>query len=265
MPYLKICEIVMHQEVADGHFRLAVNAPEIAPEAEPGQFAMIQVSDGLYPFLRRPMSFERIYPDGLSILYKVEGEGTRILSRFTVEGTVSLQGPLGRGFPLQDNFDDHILVAGGIGVAPLPALAEALTAARKGPLKVVIGAATADLILCEDDFRQMGCNVYVATEDGSRGNRGTAVDSFASLDLGLGTCVYACGPMPMLRAVADHAHKCGATCYVSLEARMACGDGACLGCTVEGGDTAGQPAGLRVCADGPVFNARYINWEAQCG
>jgi len=252
----------MHEEVAPGHYRIAVHAPAIAAAARPGQFAMLEVAPGYVPFLRRPMSFERIFRDGLSFLVKVEGEGTELLARLTAGQALSVQGPLGNGFPLGPGCERHILVAGGIGVAPLPALAEALIAGCDQPPEVIVAARNADLLLCEDDFRQMGCAVHVATDDGSAGEKAFATDTLARLAPTPGARVYACGPMPMMAAVAAMTMDRGVDCRVSLEAQMACGDGACLGCVVESkGEHEGEKM-VRVCRDGPVFDASLIDWDA---
>lgn len=262
MPCVAQCPITMHEEVAPGHYRMAVQAPEIASAARPGQFAMLEVAPGYAPFLRRPMSFERIFRDGVSFLVKVEGEGTRLLARFAAGQTLAVQGPLGNGFPLKGAYQRHILVAGGIGVAPLPALAEALIPLCDRAPEVIVAARNERLLLCEDDFRQMGCVVHVATDDGSAGQKALATDMLEGLDPVPGTCVYACGPMPMMAAVAKMMIARNVDCLVSLEAQMACGDGACLGCVVatkaerEGGKMA------LVCSDGPVFDAGVIDWDA---
>jgi len=262
MPAVADCEILEVNEVAPEQFRMRLKAPEFAPEARPGQFCMVQVAEGFYPFLRRPMGVERIFPDGFSILFKVEGEGTRIMSRLLPGMTVSIQGPLGNGFPLDPCFKRHIVAAGGIGVAPCPALVESLKELCGKAPEVVLGARSKHLLLCTDDFREMGCEVHIATDDGSLGEKAFASDVLRRLKPGPGTAVYACGPMPMMAATAAVAHELGATCYVSLEAQMACGDGACLGCVVEAKVEHEGEKMVRVCADGPVFDAAIIDWEA---
>ncbi len=262
MPHVVDCPIVMHQEAAPHHYRLSVRAPQIAHDAKPGQFAMLQVAEGIYPFLRRPMSFERIFADGVTFLYKVEGEGTHLLSRLLPGQTVSVQGPLGNGFPIDTEPARHILVAGGIGVAPFPALAEALVRAHAKPPEVVLAARSRDLLLCEQDFRHMRCPLHLATDDGSAGEKAFAHEVLERLVPTPQTRVYACGPMPMLRAVSELARTMGFECQVSLEAQMACGDGVCLGCVIESTHEAEGEKMLRVCADGPVFNANVIDWDA---
>jgi len=250
----------MRQEVAPDHYRIGLRAPEIAQAAKPGQFCMLQVAEGLHPFLRRPMSLERIFPDGVSILFKVEGEGTRMLANRAPEQELSVQGPLGNGFPLDRAVARHLVVAGGIGVAPCPALAEALVSVCGKAPEVILAARAQHLLLCEEEFRQMGCTVHVATDDGSVGARATAVEMLERLTPAPGTRVYACGPMPMLKAVAEVAQSRGAECFVSLETQMACGQGACLGCVVESRRKKAGEKMVRVCADGPVFDAQDIDW-----
>lgn len=262
MPLLLDCEVLRHDNVAEGHYRLTLRAPALAASSVAGQFCMVQVVDAYVPFLRRPMCFERITPDGVTILYKVEGEGTRLLSRIRAGDVVSIQGPLGKGFALDCNFARHIIVSGGIGVAPFPALAEALKRECGKAPEVVLAARTKNLIICEEDFRAMGCEVHIATDDGSAGVKAFACDMLARLAPGPDTRVYVCGPMVMMRTTSDVAIAAGADCLVSLEAQMACGDGACLGCVVEATVESEGERMVRVCWDGPVFDTRVINWEA---
>lgn len=261
MRYVVECPILKHQEVAPGHFRLSVSAPQVAREAIAGQFAMVLTCEGYYPFLRRPLSFERIFPGGVAFLYKIEGEGTRLLSRFSVGQMLSIQGPLGNGFHIETGKARQILVAGGIGVAPFPALAEAIILATGKPPEIVIAARNADLIMGERDFVQMGCTVHLATDDGSAGKKAFAHQVLETLNPAPeNTCLYACGPMPMMKAVSEFALARSIPCQVSLEAQMACGDGACLGCVVETNREREGERMMRVCADGPVFHADIIDW-----
>jgi dihydroorotate dehydrogenase electron transfer subunit len=263
MPLVSDFSVRQNAPVAPGHYRMRIDAPELAQAARPGQFAMLQVSQGLYPFLRRPMSFERIYEDGLTFLYKVEGEGTRLLAALQPGQQINVQGPLGNGFTVSTRFSRHILVAGGIGVAPFPALAEAIIAACGTAPEVIIAARTREYLLCAEDFEAMGCTVHLATDDGSRGDKAFASQVLEALAPDpAGTRVYACGPMPMMRATTKVTLALGLDCQVSLEAQMACGDGACLGCVVESKREREGERMVRVCCDGPVFNTNDIDWEA---
>jgi dihydroorotate dehydrogenase electron transfer subunit len=256
------CEVLSNRAIAPGHFRMRLHGPEIAAAAQAGQFCMIQVAQGFYPFLRRPMCFERIYAEDFSILYKIQREGTVLLAQTPPGRTVSVQGPLGKGFPIDLGSKRHIIVAGGIGVATFPALAEALICAGSAPPEVVIAARNKSLLLCEKEFRGMGGAVYLATDDGSAGEKALAAEMLERLKPGPESTVYACGPMMMMKTTSEVALAAGARCLVSLEARMACGDGVCLGCVVASKLGKESERMVRVCVDGPVFDARIIDWDA---
>jgi len=262
MRYLSSCEVTAHDEVAPEQYRMTLHAPEIARQSKPGQFCMMQVSEGLWPFLRRPMCFEQILDDSVTILYKVEGEGTRILSKFVPGQAINIQGPLGNGFDIDTSFDRHIICAGGIGVATFPCLAVALKEATGKAPAVVLAARTKHLVLCENFFRSLGCDVHIATDDGSHGEKLYAAQLLERLEPGPGTRVYSCGPMIMMHTCADVAVAAGADSVASLEAQMACGDGACLGCVVESVREHEGEKMVRVCVDGPVFDTREIDWAA---
>lgn len=262
MPHIEDCEITMNQEVAEDHFRLVARAPKISAEAAAGQFCMIEVQEGYYPFLRRPMSIERIYQDSISILYKIEGKGTRMMSRFSPGQVISMQGPLGNTWPLDPRYDRHILVGGGIGVAPFPALAEAIIGALGKTPEIILAARTETCLLCEDEFREMGCKVHLATDDGSAGVKAFASDVLKDLAPGPGAVVYCCGPMPMMKATHMVCEELGLPCHASLEAEMACGDGVCLGCVVPAHAESDAEKMVRVCHDGPVFDTKLIDWQA---
>jgi len=260
--FLSYCEVVANDEVATGQWRMRLLAPEIAAEAVPGQFCMLLTNPTLYPFLRRPMCFEQIYDQEVTILYKVEGEGTALMAELRPGQRIQVQGPLGVGFEIDDaSYARHIIVAGGIGVASFPCLAETLVSRGIVP-EVILAARHAHLILCEAFFRKLGCDVYVATDDGSLGEQAFACDVLARLSPDPETRVYACGPMIMMKTTSDTAVAAGANCVVSLEAQMACGDGACLGCVVESTEESEGEAMVRVCVDGPVFDTNRIDWAA---
>jgi len=262
MPYILDCEIASHDLVAPGHYRMTLDSHDLAKNSRAGQFCMMEVQEGYYPFLRRPMCFERIFHDGVSILYKVEGEGTRLLSRMTAGQCINVQGPLGQPFPIRKDYERHIMVAGGIGVAPFPALAEALIEELGVTPEVVLAARSEELLLCMDTFRYLGCKVHIATDDGSAGLKAYASELLAKLKPGPGTIAYCCGPMPMMKATHRVCQDLGMPLLASLEAEMACGDGVCLGCVVEAKVEIEAERMVRVCYDGPVFDSEMINWEA---
>ncbi|MBI2435553.1 MAG: dihydroorotate dehydrogenase electron transfer subunit [Candidatus Hydrogenedentes bacterium] len=262
MRFLRECEILRHDHVALGHYRLVLHAPEIARAARPGQFCMLEVQPGYYPFLRRPMCFERIHGDTISILYKVEGEGTRLMSLLSSGQRMNVQGPLGKPFPLESGYERHILVAGGIGIAPFPALAEAIIRELGTAPEVIIAARSRDWLLCADDFRAMGCEVHLATDDGSVGEKAFASEVLRRLAPGPGSIVYCCGPLLMMKATHVVCESFNVPCLASLEAEMACGDGVCLGCVIQAKVEIEAERMVRVCYDGPVFDTRMIDWAA---
>jgi dihydroorotate dehydrogenase electron transfer subunit len=236
-----------------------IRAPSIARFAHPGQCITIRISESCDPLLRRPFGVHRVFRDSVSILYQVVGKGTALLSAKKAGDSLDIVGPFGHGFEYEDNdsrVSRPVLIAGGMGVAPLVFLAQRL--ARKKPL-VFIGASTASAVLCYPEFKALGCSVQVATDDGSRGFKGYISELLsrylATSDERRAT-IYSCGPHKMLRAVSSVAKEYGIPAQVSLEAHMACGIGACLGCIVMTKD-----GYRRVCKDGPVFDARDIVWD----
>ena len=212
----------------------------------PGQFVNVALP-GLY--LRRPISVSDASDGQLTLIYKVVGKGTEAMAAMMPGQTLDVLSGLGNGFDVSLAGDAPLLLGGGIGAAPLVLLARRLRAAGKA-VSVVLGFNTRDEIFYEDEFRALGCDVTVATADGSCGVPGFVTDALPEEY----SFYYACGPEPMLRAVYDRAAGDG---QLSFEARMGCGFGACMGCTRQ---TAAGPK--RVCKDGPVFRKGEILWDA---
>lgn len=262
MPVVQECPVLENDEVAPQHFRIHIEAPAIAKDATPAQFCMLQVHTGYDPLLRRPMSFERIHNETFTCLYKIEGRGTRLLASLRPGQSLSVQGPLGNGFPVEDRFERHIIVAGGIGVAPFPALAESIVTKTGKKPEVIVAARSKALILCAEHFNGLGCPVHVATDDGSLGTKANAAQMLETLEPGPNDRIYVCGPMIMMAATSVVAVRAQSDCLVALESQMACGDGACLGCVVESKTEHEGERMVRVCADGPVFDTTTIDWEA---
>jgi len=256
-------KIVSHAEINRGYFRIALGNSRISSFARPGQFVMVNVNEGDAPLLRRPLGIHSVKKKNIEILYEVVGAGTEILSRKKPGGKLDIIGPLGNGFDYRSPLAARrspVLVAGGIGVAPLLFLAERLVDSPQSlvhsrPL-VLIGGRNKDKILCAKEFEKIGCFVAIATDNGSKGFKGKVTDLLGRLlltmDYRLST-IYACGPAPMLKKVSGLSKKYGIPAQVSLEAHMACGFGACLGCVV---DTV--KGYKRVCKDGPVFTAAEV-------
>ena len=262
MAYVANCKITAQQEVAPDHRRMVLRAPDIAAAAVPGQFCMVEVREGYSPFLRRPMSIERIFTDGISILYKIVGEGTKMLAGLQAGSFINVQGPLGNSFPIDASKKRSILVAGGIGVAPMLGLAEAIRVKTGRAPEVILAARTERYLLCETEFSQMGCAVTLATDDGSAGFKGFAAGCLRLFELDADTVVYTCGPTRMMGSVHEVCVEAGTRCYASLEAEMACGDGVCMGCVVETNAENEFGKMARVCREGPVFDSTVIRWSA---
>lgn len=250
-------EIVQRAEVAPDHVELFLRAPELA-RAVPGQFAHV-LTPGT---LRRPISFSRLMPaEGMAaLLFQVVGEGTAWLAKRNAGDFVGVLGPLGQGFPPPLADRPWCLVGGGVGIPPLYAALQRWGGAMRHPATVVLGARTGAYVLMEDDFRRLGAQIAVTTDDGSRGERGTVLGPLAHfLSAHPEGQVYACGPTPMLREVARLSQD-RERVYLALEQRMGCGVGACLACVVLAQGEAG-PIWRRVCHDGPVFPAEELIWS----
>jgi dihydroorotate dehydrogenase electron transfer subunit len=232
---------------------LWLEAPDISGPARPGQFVMVRCGEGPDPLLRRPFSIHGTDdPGGVALLFETVGKGTAWLAERTPGDPVDLIGPLGNGFRIGPDCREILLVAGGIGIAPLAFLAEA--AARMGKrVSLLQGARTASL-LCPRHRLPPDAAVVPITDDGSGGRKGVVTGLLAEY-AARADQVFACGPPAMYRAMADLECLKGKPVQLSLEERMACGLGACFGCTVR---TRGGPR--QVCHDGPVFEMADVFW-----
>lgn len=239
-------------QLAEGIFSMWLGAGEMAKAAVPGQFIAVYPNDSAR-LLPRPISICEIDPEKelLRIVYRVAGEGTKELSSCRAGDTLSIMGPLGNGFPLKDK--KALLIGGGIGIPPMLELAKALSCEKTA----VLGYRDSQTFLAEEIGKYAG--LAVATEDGSVGTKGTVLDAIKAQGL-KADIIYACGPTPMLRALKEYAAKEGIECWISLEERMACGVGACLGCVCHSKDVDehSNVRNKRVCKDGPVFLADEV-------
>ena len=246
--------ILEKSEIATGIFSYVVHCPEPASAAKAGQFVHIQ-AEGFT--LRRPISICEAGKDTLRIVFEVRGAGTDKLSQLNVGDKMNMIAPLGNGFTIKDIPGDKtvIVVGGGIGVPPMLQTAKSFPNNR---VKAVIGFRSKDRVILEDDFKRIGADVSVCTDDGSYGENGLVTfPLIEELDKGSTAMIYACGPTPMLKAIVNTAKVYNVPCEVSLEQRMACGVGACVGCAVNI-NKGGRDFVLRVCKDGPVFKAEEV-------
>jgi len=259
MIFLGKAKLIKNIEVIQKYYKILLYCPQIARIAKPGQFVEIKVSDNYEPLLRRPFSIHRVKGNNIEILYEVLGKGTDILSQRKIGEYLDVIGPLGNGFNYRLPITDYrlpILVAGGMGVAPLMFLAEKLAEVK---ISVLIGAKTKNHIFCEKEFKKLGCTLKISTDDGSRGFKGTATDLLKNILLLTNNekrlTIYACGPRPMLEEISRISRKHHIWAQISLEEHMACGIGICFGCAVKT-----RHGYKRVCKEGPVFNADEIIW-----
>ncbi len=266
------CEagITGHREVVPGTFLMTLDAPSIAGSARPGQFVMIRAGSGLDPLLRRPFSICGLYGDGaIGILYKVVGQGTTVLSKMRHGDRTHVLGPLGNGFTFGGASLPVFLVGGGMGVAPLFFLAQDLSRTGNPPFRLFTGFSVREQVISAREILSLEVDGEVATDDGTMGHAGPVTDLLqAALEADPGNKaaggVYACGPTAMLGKVAVLTDAAGVSCQVSLEASMACGLGACLGCAVHAAPEESVPF-FRVCTEGPVFPAKAVGWTRAGG
>ena len=229
---------------------------EPLPEMLPGQFVEVEVKDSKKTFLRRPISINNVDygQNELHLLIACIGDGTRHLGQLTAGDKVNVMLPLGNGFTLPaDQKKRHLLVGGGVGVAPLLYLGKKIKEMGAEPT-FLLGARTKDDLLLLDQYRAIG-PVYITTEDGSEGEKGF-VTNHSVLNEKHFDLISTCGPKPMMKAVANYAAKANIECEVSLENKMACGLGACL-CCVEKTNDKGN---ICICTEGPVINSRRLEW-----
>lgn len=249
------CRVIEQVALAPDYYLLKLEAAELARNSSPGQFAMLRCSEGYDPFLRRPLAIHQVERDkGVVVfLYQVRGKGTKWLSMRCQDDKVSLLGPMGRGFTCSPPGGRGLIVGAGIGVAPLLFLASELRA-QGWDLVILIGARKKSGILRPDAFREYG-DVIISTEDGSCGVQGTILDLVSrELEGSSFDKLFACGPLSVLKGVQMMSKEKGIAAELSLDERMACGVGACVGCVCQGRDG----SYLRVCKEGPVFSAEEV-------
>jgi dihydroorotate dehydrogenase electron transfer subunit len=262
------CKVLENRAVAPSHFVIKMRALRISGEAKPGQFVQILCEDSYEPLLPRPFSFLTAAAEDFEVLYQVVGKGTKLLSQAKTGDALWVVGPLGNGFTLVKGQEYCVLVGGGVGIPPLYHLAETMVKGSRRLRKniyVFLGARSKEFLLCEKDFKRLGVNLDLATDNGSSGRKGFVTDVLKDFLTSPGPQtpdprLYACGPTPMLKAVSLLSQKYRVPCEVSVEVPMACGFGACLGCAIKVRN--GRDYRFAVaCTEGPVFQAADILWD----
>lgn len=249
-------KVYKQQQIAPGIYDMWISTT-LAHQAKPGQFISVYTQDKS-ALLPRPISIceTDTANDRLRIVYRVAGKGTAEFSRYKTGRRVDILGTLGNGFPLEKTEGKRLfLMGGGIGIPPMLAVAKAVRGAAS--VDVIVGYRDKELFLAEDLAKY--APVHIATEDGSAGTKGNVMNVIEEEQLEADV-IFACGPMPMLRAIKQYAAQKGIEAYISLEERMACGVGACLGCVVRTRETDhhSHVNNARICTDGPVYAAEDV-------
>ncbi len=244
-------KIIKKTNLCGSIFDVTVEDEYLAKTSRCGQFVHIDCGDEFV--LRRPISICEVTDTGIRFIFDVRGKGTQKLSEKQVGDSLDILGPLGNGFTIRK--EKALILGGGIGVYPLFQLAK-----QVGTCDVALGFRTKDLVTLEDEFKSHCNNLYIATDDGSYGFHGNALQAVKEkLESGAYEAVYACGPLPMLKALKEITDKYNIHCQISMEERMGCGIGACLCCNIKVEDDSEEGfRHLHVCKDGPVFNAREV-------
>jgi len=267
-PYIS-ATVFSQRETVGGHFLVVLKVSDSFRESLPGQFVMVRMKSCDQPFLSRPFSIYSVYSHGkntfLEILYKVVGKGTEAFSRLREGDILNILGPLGKGFDIPSECDKIVLIAGGVGIAPLSFLAEHCEKdSNHAEIICYMGAGSLEALVGMDRINGICSVVKISTDDGSWGHPGPVTELFErdmELYLGNDSRIYSCGPNPMLRSLHELLRDRHVACQVSLEERMACGIGACLGCVVKT-----KSDGLvRVCKEGPVFDINSIEFSDHNG
>lgn len=263
MPVQVYAELIEKVMLKENIYHFKVKAPEIAKVAKPGNFIEIRVSNTTAPFLRRPISIYNLEKDDgiVEFIFQVKGEGTKILANKKVGDKIDILGPLGFGTFKYEGYQKIAVIGGGIGVFPLYELSKCAKKDGKN-INIYLGFRNKEYVVLEEEFKNVSDKLIITTDDGTYGKTGFAINFLKDdIDKEKPDCIYACGPLPMLRAVRELAIEKDIPCQVSLEERMGCGIGACLGCAVKTAkSTKEAPEYWHVCKGGPVFEAKEVEF-----
>ncbi len=261
MPKMLLAKLVKKEKLKEDIFKFSVEAPKIVNTSKQGNFIEIRVSENIEPFLRRPISIYNLDKEKgiLEFIFQVKGKGTEILSKKEEGDLIDIIGPLGYGTFDYENYQNIAVIGGGIGVFPLYELSK--NAKKDGKnVNIYLGFRNKNFVLLEEEFKAVSNKFILTTDDGTYSEKGFAID-FLKKDVEEGKidAIYACGPLPMLKAVRSFAIEKDIPCQISLEERMGCGLGACLGCAVKTANSPKDaPEYMHVCKAGPVFEAKEV-------
>ena len=262
MPKQIHAKLIKKEEIIKDIYKFSVKAPEIVENSKPGNFIEIRITEGIDPFLRRPISIYNLDKENgiLEFIFQVKGKGTEILAKREEGKDVDIIGPLGHGTFKFEKYKNIAVIGGGIGIFPLYELSKE---AKQNDIKVncYLGFRNKDFVMLEKEFEKVTDNLTITTDDGTYKEKGFAIDYLIKdIENEKYECIYACGPLPMLKAIQKYANENNIDCQISLEEKMACGLGVCLGCAVK---TAKSPKDApeywHVCKGGPVFQAKDVD------
>ncbi len=263
MPRILKAKLIRKEYLKPDILRFKIEANEIVKEAKPGNFIEIRVTETTVPFLRRPISIYNLNKEEgtLEFIFQVKGEGTRLLSMREEGALIDIMGPLGMGTFKINNYEKIAVIGGGIGVFPLYELSKEAKEQNRN-VNIYLGFRSKENVVLENEFKDVSDKIVITTDDGSYGEKGFAISKLEEdLEQEKIDCIYACGPLPMLRAVKKLAIEKNIPCQVSLEERMGCGLGACLGCAVKTARSSNEnPEYWHVCKGGPVFRAKDVEF-----
>lgn len=261
MPKQVFAELIKKEKLLDGLYKFSVEAQEIVDLAKPGNFIEIRINENLDPFLRRPISIYNLDKENgiLEFIFQVKGKGTELLANKKEGDKIDIIGPLGNGTFKFEEYKNIAVIGGGIGIFPLYELSKQAKKAGK-EVYTYLGFRNKDLVTLEKEFEDVSTALTITTDDGSYKNSGFAINYLENdLEKNNIDCIYACGPLPMLKAVKKLAEEKEILCQISLEEKMGCGMGVCLGCAVRTAtSTDDNPQYLHVCKAGPVFNSKMV-------
>lgn len=257
MPVKKECKLVKKEQLKENIFKFSVEAKEVVKEAKPGQFVEIRINKTVEPFLRRPISIYNMDKEKgiLEFIFRIQGKGTTQLSQKEEGDLIDIVGPLGYGTFNYEGYKNISIIGGGIGVFPLYELAKNANKAKDINVNIFLGFRNEREVLLEEEFKKVSNNLVIATDDGSYAKKGYIINELKeAVENEKPEIIFACGPLPLLKAVQNLAIEKNIPCQISLEEKMGCGLGVCLGCAVEVTNGGYE----HVCKQGPVFDAKKV-------
>ena len=249
-------KLIKKEILKDDIIKFSVETSDMALKAKPGQFVEIRVTDTTEPFLRRPISIYNIDGNIIEFIFQIKGKGTEILAKKQEGELIDIIGPLGFGPFKYEKYKNIAIIGGGIGIFPLYELSK--RAKETANITTYLGFRNKDYVILEEEYKNVCNDLVITTDDGSYGIKGFAINELKKdMDSKKFDAIFACGPLPMLKAIREYAIEKNIPCQISLEEKMGCGLGVCLGCAVKVAGS--EPTKyIHVCKAGPVFEAKTV-------